>query len=742
VPRGNMSKCFGQTVLLSVLLLTHIFTGRAGNDFGVLAGRVVDRETRSPVPGAYVLLEGTSFGTLSGADGYFRVKDLPPGSYRVHVRIPGYNPEQADVQLSTDKEQLLVFELSEMAYQLNPVTVTATREPSLVTEVPSSVDVVPLSVLRQRSMNNVSEAVETLPGVFTNNYGGLGDIKTVSLRGSSSAQVLILLDGQRLNTAQAPELDLGSIPVEGVERIEIIRGGASALYGADAMGGVINVVTRSKPDVATQRVRVSTSAGSFGTRGLGINGTYAGERFSSFFSYKYLRSDGDFLYDAPQGNEVRRRNADMLSNSLFAKGTWRSGEDDVSRLFSLSGEHYSSRAGSPGTVEYLSPLARLENQRQSVNFLYEQTGGEMLTGLRLQSYVHTMQLRYDDPEAFVPLHSLDKNTAWGAEAQGKVTVNPWSITTVGYTFRADHLAGSSSLGAQRRSQHGLYLQNELSMLFPELVFPRKILLVPAIRWDSFSDFLGQFSPKIGLLVVAGEEWRASFKANVGASFRAPSFNDLYWPSDGFSAGNPDLKPERGTDFDMGFLIRHPAWGGLGAEVTYFLNSFSDLILWQPGVADVWSPQNVGKARIRGIEIRLSFAPAQELLRFEWNYTFLDARNRTDNASEFDLLLPYRPRHVHNFSATIELSGAYCTVNLSHVAKRFTTTSNTASLPGYRLTNILLGIRRAFEPLALGVKLEMRNLEDVRYQVMPGYPMPGREVRLSLESEVFRAGGSE
>ncbi len=727
-------------VLMAVLTVTCAVVGRAEDGPSELAGRVVEKGTRSPVPGAYIVLEGTSYGTTSAPDGYFRMKDVPSGSYVISVRIPGFGSEQADVQLSMKEQRFVIIELSEMIYQLNPITVTATREPSLVTEVPSDVDVVPASVLRQRAPNNISEAIELLPGLFTNNYGGPGDIKTVSLRGSSSAQVLVLLDGQRLNTAQSQDLDLGAIPVDAVERIEVVRGGASALYGADAVGGVINVVTRSTPGVTGQRLRVGTTTGSFGIRCLGVNGTYADERFFSFVSYKYLRSDGDFLYNTAQENDLRRRNADMRAHSLFAKGTWKMGEEDVSRLLTLSGEHYSSSAGSPGTVDYPSPRARLENQRQSLNLLYEQTGGDLLSGLRLQSYVHAMRIRYDDPEAYVPLHSLDKNTALGVEAQGRVTLTPWSITTLGYTYRVDYLSGSSSLGAQRRNLHGLYLQNESSLLFIDRSFPKRILLVPAIRWDSFSDFGGQFSPKIGLLLVAGEEWQASLKANVGASFRAPSFNDLYWPNDGYSVGNPILRPERATDVDVGIHVYEPSWGGLGAGATYFVNTFNDLILWQPAASGLWSPQNVGKARIRGMETTLSLAPVPNLIQLEWNYTFVDARNKAENQGEFDMLLPFRPRHVHNLSATVELSGAYCAMSISHVAMRFTTSSNTASLPGYRLVNLLFGIRRAFEPLALGVKVELRNLADVRYQVMPGYPMPGRELRLSFEGELSGTGG--
>jgi outer membrane cobalamin receptor len=190
------------------------------------------------------------------------------------------------------------------------------------------------------------------------------------------------------------------------------------------------------------------------------------------------------------------------------------------------------------------------------------------------------------------------------------------------------------------------------------------------------------------------------------------------------------------------MFRHPLVNGLAADVTYFKNVVNDLILWQEYRPNVWSPENIGRAAIQGVETRLSLNPLRDVLHLEWNYTYLDARNRTSNAEEFNRQLPYRPKYVHNVSARVELSGVYCILSSSQVAERFTTTSNTVSLPTYRVTNILIGVRRAFEPLEVGVKLEIRNAENLRYQALEGFPMPGREIRFSFEGELFHVAGSQ
>jgi outer membrane cobalamin receptor len=716
-------------VLLLILCRTSIAISLGGAS---LSGRVVEKNSHHPLPGAIVSLQGTRYGICANDDGYFELKLLPEGLYRIHVSVLGYISLDSAVALRDGDQKALLFELSETVYQINPVTVTATRERSLVSEVPASVEVLSARELTLRNIQDVSQAIENVSGVSTNVYGGLGDLKTASIRGSSSSQVLILVDGQRLNDAQTGSVDLSSIPVESIEQIEIVRGGTSALYGADAIGGVINILTKTKARETGLEGSANLLAGSWGTKGASLSADYTLENFFSILSYKFLKSDGDFTYHTLTGEEVHRQNGDMLSHGLFGKGTMDLGEGGMVKLLTLSGEYFLSTSGVAGTIDAPKTDARQKNEKESVNLAYEQKILSPYNTLSVQSYFNNLVYVYDDAASFVPQHSDNHNTAWGAEARGRIVLTDWDILTAGYAYRGDFLNGSSLQHSRSRGMHSLFGQMELAPLLEPGLLVRKVIAIPAVRWDQFSDFGGQVSPKLGVVISTGEVWQASVKVNYGRSFRAPAFNDLYWPRDAYSVGNADLKPEHGTDFDVGAMFRYPFFPGIALDLTYFRNSITDMILWLQGSSGIWSPENVGKADIQGIEMKAALSPWGDLLQLGWNYTYLDARNKTEDRTQYNMQLPYRARNVHNFSLRFGLVGLYALLDYSSMGKRYTTTANTDVLQPYHLFNAILGYKMRFDPLSLDAKMEVRNLENIEYQAMEGFPMPGREFRLSLE----------
>ncbi len=719
--------------MAGILALLISVTGMAfpqGN--AVLSGRVVEKSSRHALPGAIVSLEGTRLGICANDNGYFELTAVPPGSYRVHVSVLGYTAVDSAVTLADGDHRTLQFELTETVYQINPVTVTATRERSLVSDVPASVDVLPARELSLRNIQDIGQAIENMSGVGAKNYGGLGDLKTASIRGSSSSQVLVLVDGQRLNDAQSGDVDLSSIPIESVEQIEVVRGGTSALYGADAVGGVINIITKNRTREAGLGGSAGLLSGSWGTRGVNLSGEYAAEKFFSVVSYKFLKSDGDFPYRGPTGQEVIRQNGDMLSHGLFGKGSWNFGEDATPGTFTASGQYFVLKSGVAGTVDAPSLEARKRNEEETLNLVFEQKVFSPYNTVSVQSYFNNLIFAYDDPGSYIPTHSNNHNRAAGMEAKGRVVLTDWDILTAGYAFRGDFLSGTSLPGTESRRLNSVYGQMELSPQLPADFPVRKVIAIPAVRWDNFSDFGGEVSPKLGVVVSTGDEWQVSLKANFGSSFRAPAFNDLYWPKDAYSVGNPALKPEHGKDFDCGTMIRLPYFPGIAFDLTYFRNSVTDMILWLQGANGIWSPENVGKAEIQGVEVKASISPWKDVVQASWNYTYLDARNRTDDPTQYDMQLPYRPRNVHNASLRLGSSGLYSVIDYSYTGKRYTTTANTASLPPYHLVNALVGYRLPFESVSLDAKFEVRNIEDLSYQAMEGYPMPGREFRLSLD----------
>ena len=703
----------------------------------VLSGQIIEQGSRRPVSEAQVELSGVPYRVTTGQDGRFMFSNLAGGTYTLRINRVGYAATGVDVVLQVDEQRTLTVELREVSYFLDPVTSTATRMRSRASEVSTSVTVVPGTALEQRQVQDLGGAMQDVPGVFIRPYGALGDVRTASIRGSSAGQVLVLIDGQRVNNTQSGEVDLTTLPTEGIDRVEIVRGGASALYGADAVGGVINVITKNRGTSDGLGGDARVLSGSFGTREVEVKGDYSSGKTFSALSYRYLKSDGNFPYHPTPESTATRANADFLSHALFGKERW---SIDDHRALSVTGQYFSSEAGDPGTIAYANQQARKRNRNALIGLTYDEELESVVQTVRVQTYYHNLLFNYEDPLAYVPILNYSHNIAAGGEVQGGMHLGDWNSLTGGYAYRWDQFSGNSLQGDYGRGLNSAYLVDEMSLRPSFMKGIQRIAIVPALRWDRFSDFGAQVSPKVGLVVNAGEEWLLSVKANYGRSFRAPTFNDLYWPRDAYTAGNPDLKPERANDFDAGATLELPVLAGIGASFTWFGNTVTDLILWQPGADWVWSPANVGKAEIHGIEAGVSVSPWKDLLTLSWNYTYLDARNKSGAPEEYDKKLPNRPDDMHKLTLQTRHAGFSAVVDFLSVGLRYTTTTNDAFLPSYRVFNVLVGYAWDIAHGRMEVKGEVLNVGDVEYQVMAGYPVPGREFRVSLSFGVGPATG--
>lgn len=694
----------------------------------VISGRVVDHSTKHPVADARVELAGSSQRATTGHEGDFRFSGLAAGTYQLRASRVGYATAAAQVDLKADEEHTLRLELQETSYLLDPVTSTATRMQSPASEVSTSVTVIPGTGLTGRQAQDVSDVMQDVPGLFVNSYGALGDVHTASIRGSSAGQVLILMDGQRVNNTQSGEVDLTTLPNEGIDRVEVVRGGASALYGADAVGGVINVITKARSVSEGLTADVRILSGSFGTREAGLRGDYsAGKSFTSL-SYRYLKSEGNFAFHPTPDSSATRANADFLSHALFGKERW---SFDDRRALTLTGQYFTNESGDPGTITYPNAQARKRNRNGLIGLAYDEEFEGVLHALHIQTYYNNLLFNYEDPLAWVPILNNSHNIAEGGEVQGGLRFADWNSLTAGYSYRWDHFSGTSLQGEYGRGLNSAYAVDEIIFRPSFLSGVHRVAVVPAMRWDRFSDFGEQVSPKIGLVINAGEAWLLSVKANYGRSFRAPTFNDLYWPYDGYTAGNPDVKPEHARDFDAGATAELPELAGLGASFTWFGNSVSDLILWHEGADFVWRPTNIGKAEIRGVEAGASINPWQDVLTIRWSYTHLDARNKSGSPGEYDKQLPNRPDDVHKITVQSRYAGLSAAVEYLSVGERYTTTTNSASLPAYHLFNAFVGYSWPMAAGGVEIKGEVRNLGDEEYQVLAGFPVPGREFRVSL-----------
>ena len=482
-----------------------------------------------------------------------------------------------------------------------------------------------------------AELLSFSPGVVVRDYGGFGQLKTLSIRGSSNNQVVILLDGVRLNNPIGGGVDLSTIPVNYVDRFEVIRGGASAFAGTDALGGVVNIVTKNTDEPFTFG---SATYGSYETFGLNLGRAQKIGNFSYLLSFAHAQSKGDFKFKSVNDLTLTRINNEFHSESFLAKAAY---DFDNGWEISLLNEFFYDDRGVPGLGEFQQPNANQKDARNltSVNISKEQfVRPELDLDITLFNRFDYLKFTNLTPTIGVPIDTLSKTNSFGINPRLNWFAPYNQVITFATEARAEFLR-DDDYNNPKRFTYSAFASDEISL------FDEKLLINPVVRFDLWTTHQDEtttdigFSPKLG--VIVSPKNYLSFKANIGRSFRAPSFGELFFPEEGFIGGNPDLKPETSYDFDVGVLLSLPR---VALEVTYFRNHIDDLILFVFISAQRIEPQNVGNVDEQGVETTLILRPF-DFLELYGAYTFLDGE-----INETDAQLPGRPRNKFDFRGVL------------------------------------------------------------------------------------------
>lgn len=567
------------------------------------------------------------------------------------------------------------------------IVVTAERRPQTLLQSPSSVAVVTRSQIEARKSFDLADAIRLLPGVSVAQSGTFGKSASIFLRGTNSNHTLVLVDGVRANSPQDGRFDIGQIPIENVEQIEIVRGPASALYGSDAIGGVINILTRRGSGPI--RTGGQLEYGSFNTQKQVVD--VRGEQGKNRFSFSAFRdkTDGNFANDDFQdvGTSLR------FDRALGGQGN-----------LAFIGRTSSAKFGVPGQ-EFLSfdPNQRGTSRDSTLSLAYSNQVGKRNDRLTLG--VYDRHLTDDDtraPKSPAPNPSRFSNRVLSLDAQSGYRFGQNTISG-GFELRRESadIFSSSGFGesAYQRSTRtdAVFVQNEFKS--------GALTLVPGARYENNSQF-GDFT-SLRLAGAYDLNAQAKLKASFGTAFKAPPFDSLYFPN----FGNPNLTPERSRGFDLG--VRRQLSRSGGVEVTYFNNRIRNLIGFD---AKTFLPININRARTSGAELsynqnlgrglRLvtsgtytqtgsSTGPLLRRPKFNLSTDLIGQRGKID----FDLSLLAQGRRfdadfVNEFSA--RQYGGFVRVDLAF---------------GYRLKN-------GVQPY-----IRINNLLNRQYAEVAGYPAP-------------------
>jgi outer membrane cobalamin receptor len=621
---------------------------------------------------------------------------------------------------------------------MEDVVITATRTEQEILSVPQHVTVITAEDIEKSGVRDVAQILNRQAGLAVEDYGSLGSVQSLRMRGSTTEQVLVLLDGVRLNNAQSGTVDLSLLPVNNIERIEIVRGGTSALYGSDAVGGVVNIITRKEAD-GKLRLRVETGRyipQSYVT-GAGPSKEKQPADWSDLldaqrFRAQYSRPIGktqfttsgsvyiannSFIYKDDTGDKRKRENAGIVGGDATAavRVPVGSGNLDVKGLFT------SNKKGSPGQVGmFATPNAEQRDTRAqgTIGYYTDSFISDILT-LNLDTFFNYYQLRYTDPDAWPTAQdSKHKVYSTGFDVSQEVL----SFSSISFVYGANltyDWVKSNEIGDQNRVFTGIFLQTPWYI-------SGSFTLIPMIRYDYYSDFGGTFNYKLAINQAFSSS--TSLKGSISKSFRAPTFNELYWPADMFGEGNPNLGPETGYSFDIG-VTRIAAVTSL--DVFVFTRYMQDVILWQEGDDFVWRPTNYGQGLYPGLETRVGFN-ATEGLELYADYTFIYTFALGDGyTASDDNRLPMTPVHELDVGLNYVRNRFSTGINGHVESKRYTSVDNTESLPSYVVLDAYY--RQSIGAVSTFL-LSVDNLLNKDYDVVPGYPMPGLFIRTGFEFE--------
>ena len=631
------------------------------------------------------------------------------------------------------------------AYLLDGVTVTARRMPAKITST-TSVQVFGKEDLKNLGLQNMGDAVKRFAGTNVRDYGGIGGLKTVSVRNLGAAHTAVSYDGVAISNTQAGQIDIGRFSLDNVSTLSLAIGHDDNLLQSArlfASAGVLNIETE-KPHFENGKrhhTQVQMRGGSFGYLTPAIRHWQAlGERTKLSVEGNYLHAEGEYPFTLKNGTlvtEQKRINSDVESYQ---------GEVNLFHTFKDESElsakayYYNSKRGLPGAVilynsesderlwdenffaqakykKAFSPQWTLQAQGK-YNYSWnkyedtgvEYTGGKQTDTNRQTEYYLSASALYKPTSAWSFSLSQDGfiNRLHTNGANSPEPVRYTSLTALNARYQSGQLKASGSVVAT-------YITEE-------------------VKAGNTPEDRRRLSPTLSLSWQPWEGEQLFVRALYKNTFRVPTFSDLYY----LRVGNTSLKPEKATEYTVGLT-----WSGTPFSFTDFVsltvdgyyNEVNDKIIAFPSTY-VWKMQNYGKVHITGVDVTLATAiPLGKSvnLNLSGNYSWQKALDVTNpEAKNYKHQLPYTPEHNGNVSATLEMPWVNVGYTVTMVGKRYFLAQNIEAnrIDGYSEHTATLWREFKLGKCGLRLQAEIINLTDAQYDVIKYYPMPGRSWRLT------------
>ena len=596
------------------------------------------------------------------------------------------------------------------ATDLDEVVVTGTR-----TEVPLADSLVPAQVIdrdeiERSQARSLVDLLKGRAGVGFTNQGGLGKLTTINLRGTESDHVLVLVDGVRIGSATAGLAMFQDLPVDQIERIEIIRGPRSSLYGSEAIGGVIQIFTRNAGPGLDRNFRIGGGSNHLREASAGFG--YRGERGWVGANAAWQETDG---FNACRGSGT-------LFQGCFADEP----DDDGYRNVSLNlraGFRLADTLELDGHVLHADAFNEFDGTIFGGN---EADNVQQVLGTRL-AWTPSARTRVtaqlgrasdkstnhfadaaSDTRSFVSTFDTRRDTA---SLQGDFGLGDAHLLSAGADWQRDEVTSSTTFldgdgtPVDGRDNTGVFVEYQGRFGAQQLQ--------ASVRNDDNEQFGNHATGSLGWGMQFGDGFRLA--ASYGTAFKAPTFNDLYYP---FGLGNPDLKPETSRSANIGISQHAAHWSW---TLDAYETRIDDLISYD---AARFQPNNIDKARIRGVE----FTVDTTLAGWDFGAQLSHTDPRSESGSNDGKLLARRARDTGRIDLDRAFGAFRFGATLNASGPRYDDAANTVRLGGFATTD--LRFEYAFHN-DWTLQARASNVFDRHYETVAWYNQPGREFGLSL-----------
>ncbi len=727
---------------------------------GSLSGIVIDKSTGDLLPFVNVMIVADDLkGVETKLDGSFTISNLKPGTVDLKASFIGYKKYRKDsILIQTGQQMELVIEMESSFVEVDEVVVTATRKSQVLISAPVSVEVVKAQQLKNQNVTTFDEAFDNLAGVNVSR-SSRANVQALSIRGASEVagggignRVLLLLDGRPVLSPDSGGALWNLVPTSSVDRIEVVKGAYSSLFGSSAMGGVINVITREPKN--GYRTRVNLDYG-FYQKAPSFTGF---DRFNDFNNFEISHSNrkdkSGYLIDfSRRQDDGHREKSGFTLYNFYGKYSYDLDQNKKLRISANVNQMYNDTPATWISRTLYNQVAAhrkedyQDRREYNADIYYSAIRNENLKySSRLYFYQNDSNYSFnDDPDNDSTNVNIGTNQIvdessilaqrWGNITQVDLSLDDRHYAIAGIDAYYDRIVALPEFylyGRHKVMNVGLYLQDEYYA-------NDKLTITGGVRYDYYS-IIGEFgesnfSPKLAMVYNPDESW--SFRALFAQAFRNPAIAERFIK---FTQGggltfrpNPDLRSERlKFSFELGTRYSPGRWFFL--DIAYFYNRYNDLITFQqlpdPGGALLYEVINVNKALLQGIELNTTFRPTNSWnLRF--NYTYLDARDISQD--RLNDVLPYKRKHSVNLTS----SYTYKSLGMHFTGRYRSAVKEVFLYPGSepgeqwiftaRLDARITNLYSAF--------IAINNIGNYQYEELERYRMPGRHFTIGASLDI-------